>query len=228
MESNPKNRFSKGWFTGLVLGATAAGAAAVYAVTVPNVFQDGTTASAAAVNANFAALQDAINGTGPCVTANASDEIVRVGSVCMDKNPASLFDGTGATANALASIPAACALDGSGCDGIFAQSRATPGAVKDGTQVSWARAARACANSGKRLPTAGEWATAKALGIITLTNNAGEWIDGAGGGSGTVSALPASHMRVDTAGKLNYFSNPAAPYDSVDPGYADVGFRCVR
>lgn len=227
MEGDRK-RFSKGWFTGLVLGTMAAGGAAVYAVTLPHTFQDGQTASAAQVNANFAALRDALNGVGPCAAANESDEMVRVGSVCIDKNPASLFDGPGAGANALASIPATCATDGTGCDGIYAQSRATPGALKDGTQVSWARAARACANSGKRLPTAGEWATAKSMGIISLPADAGEWVDGAGGGTGDSSPLPASHIRVSAAGKLNYFSNPAYPYDMVEPTTTDVGFRCAR
>ncbi len=226
MDSNRK-RFSFGWYMGLVLGVAASGAA-VYAVTLPHEFTDGTTASAAQVNANFAALRDAINGTGACGNANTSDEMVRVGAVCIDKNPAALYDAAGATANGVTTMPTACNPNGSGCEGIFAQSRAAhaAGALRDGTQVSWARAARACANAGKRLPTAGEWATAFTQGVTNIAG--GEWVDGATGGSGTNSPFPASHMRVTAANGLDYFSNPAVGYDMTSPDFADVGFRCAR
>lgn len=221
-----RKRFSLGWYTGVILGIAASGAA-VYAVTLPHTFTDGTTASAAQVNANLEALRDAINGTGSCGTANASDEMVRVGAFCIDKNPAALYDGAAATANGVTSIPAGCNANGSGCTAIFAQSRAThaQNALRDGTQVSWARAARACANAGKRLPTAGEWATAHTMGVTAITG--AEWVDGATGGSGSASPFPASHMRVSASG-LDYFSNPAVKYDATDASFGDVGFRCAR
>lgn len=227
MDGNRK-RFSFGWYTGVILGIAASGAT-VYAVTLPHSFTDGTTASAAQVNANFEALRDAINGTGACGTANTADEMVRVGAFCIDKNPAALYDGGAATSNGVTSIPTGCNANGSGCTGIYAQSRAThaSGALKNGTTVSWARAARACANAGKRLPTAGEWATAYTMGVTNITG--GEWVDGATGGSGSSSPFPASHMRVNTtSGGLDYFSNPTVGYDATDPSFTDVGFRCAR
>lgn len=226
MDGNRK-RFSLGWYTGVVLGIAASGAT-VYAVTLPHNFTDGTTASAAQVNENFQALRDALNGTGSCAAANASDEMVRVGAFCIDKNPAALYDGAAATANGVTSIPAGCTTNGSGCTGIYAQSRAThaSGALAKGTDVSWAMAARACANAGKRLPTAGEWATAHTMGVTTISG--GEWVDGATGGSGTSSPFPASHMRVTSTGGLDYFSNPAVGYNATDASFTDVGFRCAR
>jgi len=91
-------------------------------------------------------------GTGTCVTNNASEEMVRVGSVCVDKYPASLWDANTAGAAEVTAIPGGCATSGDGCTGIFAQSRATPGtALKDATTLSWARAAHACANASKQL-----------------------------------------------------------------------------
>ncbi len=227
MDGNRK-RFSFGWYTGVVLGI-ASSAATVYALTLPHTFTDGTTASATQVNANFDALRDAINGTGACGTANASDEMVRIGSVCIDKNPAALYDSAAATGGGVTTMPAGCNANGTGCEGIFAQSRAThaAGALSNGTQVSWARAARACANVGKRLPTPGEWATAHIMGFTTTTPG-GEWVDGATGGSGDFSPFPASHMRTTSTGGLNYFSNPAVGYDMTDQQFTDVGFRCAR
>jgi hypothetical protein len=239
MSSN-KKRFSLGWITGIALGIGSSGAL-VYAVTVPNSFTDGTTASAAQVNANFVALQDAVNGLPgqTCVGNSASDEMVRVGSACVDKNPASLFDGNAATSTALGSVPVACLPNGSGCSGVFAQSRATPGTV---TSITWAQAAVACANAGKRLITPSQLATAFALGVAALADGNSEWVDivvAAGGGTGTTNNTGSGGNGTFGVGKMGpaigSTGNSGAGVlgflavdRSIDPPAATVGFRCAR
>jgi hypothetical protein len=94
-------------------------------------------------------------------TGTCPDDMVVAGSVCVDKYEASLVDASGA-----ATTSAACNVDGSDCvadaggvnPAIFAKSVAGSPA----TSPSWFQAAIACANVGKRLPTAAEWQMAAA------------------------------------------------------------------
>lgn len=155
MEGDRK-RFSKGWFTGLVLGTMAAGGAAVYAVTIPNTFQDGQTASAAQVNQNFEALRDAINGTGPCDAG-----MTRVGPACVDTD-----------AKVVTSVPAGCQPTGQGCSGIA--TGAGPG-----VPYSWGQALAACASAGKRLAHASEIIAGYNAGALSVDNGAYLYVDAA-------------------------------------------------
>jgi len=190
---------------------------------------NGHTSSIGTLSTTVTNLQ---TGTGTCVTNNASDEMVRVGSICMDKYPASLWDGNTAGAAAVTSI-AGCATDGgTGCTGIYAQSRANPDtALKDATAITWTRAARACANAGKRLPTPGEWFMARSFGNTVLsgdgmfTDTYSEWVDGAqmvGGIMGVGRMGP----NIGTAGSgvVSYQTQNQA----TDLAGATVGFRCAR
>ncbi len=79
-------RFSKGWFTGVILGV-ATSAALVYAaaVNIPNTFTSGQTIIAQDMNDNFAALEN-------CPGNDANDAMVRVGALCVDKYEASVWD----------------------------------------------------------------------------------------------------------------------------------------
>jgi len=186
-------------------------------------------------------------GAGTCVTNNASDGMERVGALCVDKYPASLWDGNTAGAAAVTSI-VGCATDGgTGCGGIFAQSRATPGtALKDATTITWARAARACANAGKRLLTPGEWIMARSFGSGVLSG-AGMFIDG---NSEWVDAVVATSPTEDNtgfdgnglfgvgrmgpaiggsggsqaSGVVGFLASGAY----TDTGASTVGFRCAR
>jgi hypothetical protein len=94
MEGNRK-RFSKGWLTGLVLGTVAAGGVTVYAaVTLPHTFQNGQTADADQVNANFQAL------------AGCPSEMIKVASFCVDTTAQVVTDTGG------------CSATGQGCSNI--------------------------------------------------------------------------------------------------------------
>jgi hypothetical protein len=182
---------------------------------------------------------------GTCVTNNASDEMVRVGPICVDKYPASLWDGnTEGAAEVTPTIPVGCAANGDGCTGIFAQSRATPGtALKDATTISWARAARACANAGKRLLTPGEWIMARSFGNTVLsgagmfTNGSSEWIDAVVATPNTTGSTGNGTFGVGRMGPNIGGSGGSsgsgvvgllAQDQSTDLPGATIGFRCVR
>lgn len=85
------------------------------------------------------------------------DEMVRVGSVCIDRYEASVWtepDG-GVQLTTEAEIDALCPDTGQDCkDMIFARSVA---GVEPARNVTWFQAQQALANSGKRLPTNAEW-----------------------------------------------------------------------
>jgi hypothetical protein len=222
----------------------------VIANTLNSALKTAVDANTAAATANATAITT-INGTnttqttdinnlkgnltgGTCVTNNGSDEMVRVGSICVDKNPASLWSDNTAGATAVTVMPGGCATSGDGCSGIFAQSRATPGtALKDATTITWAIAARACANAGKRLLTPGEWFMARSFGNTVLsgdgmfTDTYSEWVDSVqmvsttwgvgriGPNIGTAASGVVGFLAED-----RYFDLPTAP--------AKVGFRCAR
>lgn len=205
MEGN-RRRFSKGWFTGLVLGTAVAGGAAVYAVTIPHAFQDGQTASAAQVNANFEALRDAINGSGPC-----ADEMVRVGSSCLDT-----------TASYIASIPAGCEPTGRGCAAIV--TGASPG-----VPFSWGHAVAACNNAGKRLATGREIIAGFNAGSITVAEQSFLYSDSSAARSDAPYA--GTHVYLGQGGTFQ-LGGTQTSYTELFPNAqlpnSIVGFRCAR
>jgi hypothetical protein len=80
------------------------------------------------------------------------DEMVRVGSVCIDKYEASLWDAPVGGNQITGAIP--CNANGQDCDNIYARSVA---GVLPRASITWFQAQAALANSGKRLPSNAEW-----------------------------------------------------------------------
>ena len=230
--STNKKRFSLGWGVGIVLGI-ACSAGVAYAVSLTGTFNTGDTLTAAMMN-------QLATSSGTCIT-NAGDDaggMVRVGSICVDKNPASLWSSTDATATAITNMPAGCTVEGIGCTGadvIVALSKATPGtALKDASTITYAQAAAACANAGKRLLSPGEWIMARAnASIVGMTTDAtGEFVDAVGPSAGAVNdVMPAGYMGQNLgangpAGVVDFFANTA--YNAVVGGGTWLGFRCAR
>jgi formylglycine-generating enzyme required for sulfatase activity len=86
------------------------------------------------------------------------DVMVRVGSVCIDRYEASLWDARVGGNQITGDIP--CAPNGQDCVGkIFARS--VPGVVPR-HNITWFQAQQALANSGKRMPSNAEWQMAVA------------------------------------------------------------------
>jgi formylglycine-generating enzyme required for sulfatase activity len=86
------------------------------------------------------------------------DVMVRVGSVCIDRYEASLWDARVGGNQITGEIP--CSPNGQDCTGkIFARS--VRGVVPR-SEITWFQAQQALANSGKRLPTNAEWQMAVA------------------------------------------------------------------
>jgi formylglycine-generating enzyme required for sulfatase activity len=88
--------------------------------------------------------------------------MVKAGPLCVDKYEASVWSSpTGGTQLVSeAQIDAACPNNGQSCEGtIFARSVAGVAPARD---ITWFQAVAALANSGKRLPTNGEWQMAVA------------------------------------------------------------------
>jgi hypothetical protein len=170
-----KRQFSKGWATGVVLGVISSVAMVVSAssVTGLNTFTPNTPAVAADVNTNFTQVKSAVDDNDTRITAleggapgatcagnDANDVMVRIGSLCVDKYEASVWDTAagGVTQFGANADDYICNDGGSNCSTpgtqIFARSEAnqTPS-----SQITWYQAQAACANSGKRLPTQAEW-----------------------------------------------------------------------
>ncbi|MBI3899659.1 MAG: hypothetical protein HY308_15380 [Gammaproteobacteria bacterium] len=245
-------RFSLGWTSGIVLGI-ASSAVIVFAANVSDDYNysAGSTISSSDVNTKLNHLKTAINDNNTRITAleggigaactgnNASDEMVRVGSICVDKHPASLWSAPGDGATAVTAIPGTCTIEGTGCADVVAQSRATPGSAVNNT-LTYGQAAIACANAGKRLLTAGEWITARATGNLTdITDGHAEWIDNLLSGSikkkasdnPTDDSRPAAAgyigqklATVGTAGVVQLFNDIS--YNGT--GFSWLGFRCAR
>ena len=239
--STNKKRFSRGWVIGIVLGLGSS-AAVVLASSVGITFSSGQTLTAADMNTIVSAVNQVQGnaGNGTCVT-NAGDDasgMIRVGSICVDKNPASLWNGTGATATAITAMPAGCSVEGTGCTGanvIVALTKATPGtALKDATAITWAQAAAACANAGKHLLTPGEWMMARGNASIVgmTTDGAAEYVDAVGPSAGAANdVMQAGYMGQNLAGNgpasvVDLFVN--IDYNAVSGGATWLGFRCAR
>jgi len=127
-------------------------------------------------------------------TGTCTDDMVAVGSLCVDKYEASLVDASGA-----ATTSAACNADGSDCGAdaagvnpaIFAQS--VVGVLPD-TGPSWFQAAIACANVGKRLPSVAEWQMAAAGTVGANCNAAGGSLANTGASADCFSTAGAFDM----------------------------------
>lgn len=206
MDSNRK-RFSFGWYTGVLLGVTFSGAV-VYAVTLPYTFTDGTTASAAQVNANFAALSTAIDG---CPT-----DMVRVGASCVDT-----------AVQYVTSRTQACADTGVGC-GASAITVGTSPAAAPGGAFSWGHAVAACTNAGKRLATGREIIAGFNAGSITVADNSFEYVDASAARSGTDLSYAGTHIFL--TGTTFGLGGTNTPYTQLWPNANPqvVGFRCAR
>jgi len=214
MSSN-KKRFSLGLAVGLSLGL-AGGAA--YAGNIDDTYTTGGTLTATMMDNIKNAVNDNNTGKGVCVgnPAVTGDTMVRVGSTCVDKYQARA-DFTG------------CSVDGNtGCAAVTAQSTSTGTAASD---MSWAQAARACANAGKRLLSPGEWFVARSFGSSVVS----------GAGMFTICmsqcvdsvALVANLLAVGRMGaNIGSAGSGEAGYQTVDVptdlGGATVGFRCAR
>lgn len=210
MEGSRK-RFSKGWFTGLVLGTVAAGGAAVYAVTLPHEFQDGQVASAAQVNANFAALRDAINGTGTC-----DQGMSRVGPSCVDTNAS------------FATPAADCNRTGQGCT----TANLTVGGTLT-TPFSWAQALAACTNAGKRLARASEIIAGHNAGVFSIPAfpavGSTLYVDAAAAREGG-QPYAGTHLSL-SGGQFELLGTSTAydePFPDPNVPNSEVAFRCAR
>lgn len=237
MSSN-KTRFSLGLAVGLSLGlAGSTGVAFAGSMSDP-AFTAGQTLThthmnnvRTAVNDNDTRITNLQGSTGTCVTNNASDVMVRVGPICVDQYKASLWPSTAAGGTQVTAIPGGCLANGTGtCSGMVAQSRAAVTPI-DGSVVTWAQAARSCANAGKRLLTAGEWVAARASGVITLASGDAEFVDSFYGrdvdATGSVSRVLGSPYIRNSAGLGDL------ALGGLDVTYKTVtdttfGFRCAR
>lgn len=214
-------RSSLGWALGIFLGLVCAGVF-VYADSITTTFNSGDTLHAADVNAIVNAVNQVQGnaGNGACVT-NAGDDaggMVRVGSVCVDKFLSRLG------ASVLSGATPTCSTDGKTCSAV-AVSTAT-GTIN--YQVSFAQAARACANAGKRLLTPGEWVAANAAGALSdVTDGKAEYVSVMASGSGT-NPLTVGYIGTNIAG-----GGAGVPQGFVNIAYNDntsvfISFRCAR
>ena len=92
-----------------------------------------------------------------CAGNNPDDVMVKVGSVCVDRYEASIWDSPTGGNQITGEVP--CNPNGQDCTDIYARSVA---GVKPTTHINWLQARQALANSGKRMPTNAEWQMAVA------------------------------------------------------------------
>ncbi|MGH9382347.1 MAG: SUMF1/EgtB/PvdO family nonheme iron enzyme [Thermoanaerobaculia bacterium] len=93
-----------------------------------------------------------VKATESCPTLDPTDEMVRIGGVCIDKYEASIWDAPVGGSQITGPLP--CSLTGQDCDNIYARSVA---GVQPRGSITWFQAQAALANVGKRLPTNAEW-----------------------------------------------------------------------
>lgn len=192
-----KKRFSMAETIGLLAFVVMGVTVYSYAVTtVPNTFTAGTTATASEVNANFSALATAIDTITSCVGTSASDIMVKVGPLCVDKYEASVwsvYDGTGTPYGVSAgqtAYPGSFPANGNWTTAVYAVSKA---GVLPSTSVTWFQAQQACALSGKRLLTSAEWQMAAAGTPDSATCTTGS-LANTGANTGCVSNWSVNDM----------------------------------
>jgi formylglycine-generating enzyme required for sulfatase activity len=100
-------------------------------------------------------------GAGAVCEGNGSgDSMVRAGAVCIDRYEVSVWSSpTGGTQYGVSRDDYPCNDNGQGCTDIYARS--VPG-VSPSRFITYFQAQQALANSGKRLPSNGEWQQAVA------------------------------------------------------------------
>ncbi len=170
--------------------------------------------NAADIDTNETAISDLQSDVSDLQNATPScgDDMVQVGTFCIDKYEASLH--TAATGGTLIPI-ANCDITGANCvqvpggaanpNAIFAQSLSDTAP----SIANWFQALQACANVGKRLPTNAEWQTAAVGSNAILANElAGDGTDCRINGS-----FPADFRAPDNAGATN---NCTSAYGVVD------------
>jgi hypothetical protein len=95
-------------------------------------------------------------GATGCGTNDPAGEMVKAGSVCIDRYEVSVWSTpTGGTQYGISSDDYPCADNGQDCKGMI-YARSVPG-VTPSRYITWFQAQAALANSGKRLPTSAEW-----------------------------------------------------------------------
>lgn len=159
-------------------------------------------ANAGDVSANSAAisgLQQRQISSLDCKGNDASDIMVRVGNVCVDKYEASVWDATGSS-QITGTLP--CSVNGSNCsatdntgadntNAIYARSVS---GVTPTARITWYQAAQACANAGKRLLTNAEWQVAAAGTPKTGCNNTNVGLGATGASSACISNWGVNDM----------------------------------
>jgi len=133
-------------------------AAITYAVSFTD-FTSNSTISSSEMNTKLNALKDAINKKDTSCSGNsASDVMVKVGPLCVDKYEASVWsnaDGTGTQyGTATDNYPGGFPANGNWTAPLYAVSKA---GVLPSASLTWFQAQQACALSGKRLLTNAEW-----------------------------------------------------------------------
>lgn len=185
-----------------------------------------------AIQADVTNLKGNNLGVGAaCVGNNASDLMVRVGPICVDKHKVAIYNGTSASATTVTIAGLSCAENGTTNCTMVAQSRST-GTPADGDAITWAQAQRACINAGKRLLTPGEWMAAYTSGLTAdiATTDDQDYVDVGALTYGASSAgkLEVGYMGVTTAaGGVNLNSN-GFKYDAYAALSGIVQFRCAR
>ena len=128
-------------------------------------------------------------------TVPGTGEMVKVGPTCIDKYEDSVWSSpTGGTQYGVPGSPIPCSGGGQNCDNIYARS--VPG-VEPSRFITWFQAARALANSGKRLPTNAEWQVAASgtpEGTCNADSGGGAFLANTGDYQDCVSAFGARDM----------------------------------
>lgn len=221
--SSIKKHFSVGWVAGIALGV----ACSTFAGSISDTFNTGDTLTAAAMNN----IKSAVNGNVTDITALQAraaaletgappcpSGMSHVGSVCIDTN-LDRADFTG------------CSLNGTtGCTVV--PTNTTGSAATN--NMSWAQAARACANAGKRLPTVAEWSMGKISGILqeTADGNA-EFVDQVLPATTGTALMQATYVGTGLAGTpgtnglIQAFANINYNAETATPG-GFIFFRCAR
>src|SRR2546425_1315017 len=102
-------------------------------------------------------------GGTACPGSDASDVMVKVGPLCVDKYEASVWSGpTGGTQYGVTTNDYPCSRTANDCTGATAIHARSVAGVRPSRQASWFQAAVACLNAGKRLLTSAEWQMAAA------------------------------------------------------------------
>lgn len=160
-----KRRFTMRQVVGLLTMVFLGVTVIAYAVSFTD-FQQNTTISSSEMNTKLNALKDAINKKDTsCQGNSASDVMVKVGPLCVDKYEASVWsgaDGSGTAYGVFAgqtAYPGSFPANGNWTAPLYAVSKA---GVLPSTSLTWFQAQQACALSGKRLLTNAEWQMAAA------------------------------------------------------------------